>query len=179
MLAPDQLHTLVRGNPNAYYGEQQARAAWQAGGDDTQQPLCSAEAPEFLWRVSAIGENVSYQLTYGTKTTISLAALLSPLVAYIPGRFDLQARRLDADLAAYAECTVTCATGGRPHIRQIATVAGLINPGATRAVALVGGGAAQLLVGGVAVTLPGVGDSVPLVAPSSVVAGSFILELDL
>lgn len=177
LLSPDQLHTLVRGNPNAHYGEVQARVAWLATDDDTQQPLGSAEAPEFLWRVSAIGTNVTFQLTYGTRTSLSVDSLLSPFVGFIPGRFDLQARRIDSDAVGNAECTVTCATGGTPRLHQIASAAGAFHPAAVRATALTA--PTTLTVGGVGVTLAAVGAAVPLVAPAALVAGDVIVELDL
>lgn len=177
LLSPDQLHTLVTGVPEASYGDVQARASWLAADDDSQQPLAEAQAPEFLWRVSAIGSNVTFQLTYGTRMSLAVESLLSPFVAFIPGRFNLQARRIDPEAAGSAECTVTCATGGTSRIHQIATAAGAFHPGAVRATALTAG--TTLTVGGVAVTLAAVGDSVPLVAPSALVAGAVVVELDL
>lgn len=174
MLSPGFQH--VAGRPHVTkepYGIQ-TRRTWTAA-DVEEKQVVDAMRSEYLWRVSAQGENVLLSLLYGTLAGISVDNIRLPFVAFIPGNVGLRAKKLVTDEPASLRVTLTAATGGVGVVRAVVGVAPLPSS-AQLYTALT---ASTLTIAGIAGIAVAVGASMPLVAPSEVTAGSGIVELTL
>lgn len=152
---------------------QQNSITWGVG-DTTEQTLVTVEPAAMLWRVSVFGD-VLLLVQWGTSGTVSVNQVQAPLVAAFPGRVTVTAVPRDAAAGATAYATLTPASspGIHPVFRRVQSVAGPFPAMAHRVVALT---AANVTVAGVAVALA-VGESIPLVDNSALVAGTVLVEL--
>lgn len=171
MISPGYRHVDARPHTTRDTYGTQSRRTWDAA-DTGEKNLIDAMRPEFMWRASVQGENLELVLTYGTKATIKLDNIRLPFVAFIPGQIGLTARKLDGASPASASVTLTAATGGVGVIRTFQAVAAV--PGSGRLYTALT--ASTLTIAGVAGIAVAVGDSIPIVEPSAVTAGSGIVE---
>lgn len=153
----------------------QSRRTWDAA-DVEPKDVIDAMRSEYLWRASAIGENVQLVLHYGTQGTLAVPGLRLPFVAFVPGQLLLRAEKIDPDAPANVTVTLTAATGGVPTVRTFIPAPQALPPSARLYTALT---ASTLTVAGIAGIAVAVGASLPLVAPSSVTVGAGIAELSL
>lgn len=154
------------------YGTQNGVQTFAAGDAEPRAMAESQHRSEYLWGITAVGDNVAFDLNWGTKATHRLADLRSPLAVAIPGNFALNCRQVNPALGATALCTLT-AVGSRgvTQCRQVVSVLGALSPFAVRATALSG---ATVTIAGTAVALAA-GASVDVVNPASLTAGGPIL----
>lgn len=113
--------------PQNSYGYQQ-RHTWEVA-EQEPKPLLSIGKADSLWRVSAQGVNVVFQLVWGTKATRRLTNLLSPLVAFIPGACEVNASKVNAQATASADLTCT-PVSGEGNCCQLVRQAFAANPAA-------------------------------------------------
>jgi hypothetical protein len=158
---------------------------WLAGKPRSNGPSDPAYCA--LWRVSLQVETQSetplqglVKLRYGTGTsTIQLNDLQLPIVAYVPGQCQVSLRPtipiplITAWGVGVTACPVSAP--GKPVLRQFFNGAADFQEGAVKFTALT---AANLVVGSGPVVLA-VGDSIPLVSPSSLTSGSGVVEFEL
>jgi hypothetical protein len=136
-----------------YYGAQPSRQQWEVG-DTSPKTICETWAnPEFLWRLNAFGENIRFELLFGTRGQVTLDDLLSPLRVLSPGKFLLTAKPANPAQPAWAIGGYTVATGGLELLRALHTFAGtpIVLPSLTRSVTAIT--AATVTVDGTAVPL--------------------------
>lgn len=156
------------------YGTQTTRA-WTAA-DQEVKSVIDAMRCEYLWRVSAVGDNVQLAMEYGTQGTIAVANIRLPFEGFVPGQVGIRASKVDPASAASVVVTLTVATGGSPTVRTRATAPAALPSSARLYTALT---ASTLTVDGVPGIAVAAGASLPLVSPSSVTAGAGIVELAL
>jgi len=160
------------GNGGTPYGWQQSRTI-PAGDAREQQAIDEVDA-EFLWRFSVFGR-VLVRVVYGTTATREFVDLQAPVVMAVPGKLAVYVRSADTNSDQPFQVTCTKATGAaRSQARRAITAAGPIDDDAASFTALV---ASTLTVAGQAVILAA-GQTVPLVAPSSLVAGAGFQEFE-
>lgn len=173
---PNALPDEAGRGPRNSYGWQQ-RHAWEAA-DVEVKPLLSIGKADSLWRVTAQGENVLFQMTWGTKANRRLTNLLSPLVAFIPGGCDLYAGKVNAQAVASADLTCTPVSGESSCcqlVRQAfaANPAAAIPVGAWRFTALV---ASTVTLQGNAVALAAGASLVVDGSPGNTILGAGVLD---
>ena len=153
------------------YGMQSKRT-WDADDRDPKSLIDSMRA-EFLWRLTAHGQNVQFSLTYGTKATRTLERILLPLEAAIPGQVNLTAFKVDPEQSA--ECVVTFTAIGSSGAQSVRTFAepGPLPSSAKAFTALT---ASTLVVAGIAGVVVVTGQTLPLISPTSVTTGVGIVE---
>lgn len=168
--AAPQAHAGDGGTP---YGWQQARTI--AAGDATEYHVIDAGVnAESFWRFSVFGR-VLVRVVYGTSKTRELVDLQAPVVMAVPGKAAVYVRSADDENAVEFSVTLTKAFSCcLSQARRLVNVASSLSDDAVRFVALA---ATTLTVGGQAVSLTA-GQSVPLVAPSSLTAGAGFEEFD-
>ncbi len=153
------------------YGIQSART-WTVE-DIEEKAVIDALRPEYLWRASAFGENLLLTLTYGSMASLKLPNIRLPFEGFIPGQVGLMARKLVSTEPASCRVTFTAATGGVATVRMLVSVGPLLSNAKTYTALT----ASTLTVAGIAGVAVAPGQSLPLVAPSAVTAGTGILEL--
>jgi len=159
----------------------QSSERWTNGESDSRQ-ICDQLLPVHLWRVSVIASQwMRLDLVYGTSRGVRLTGLFAPLVFYVPGQVALYAAPIangGVFTDGFAYCTATPVnSAGAPQIRKLISGAQAIPDHAVRFYAL-DNCTVQLGSGGPAVALT-LGQSVPLIAGSSLTAGDGYLEFEL
>jgi hypothetical protein len=166
-------------SPQARAGDAGTPHGWQQSrtipaGDAREQPCIDEVNAEFLWRFSVFGR-VLVRVVYGTSSTREYVDLQAPVVMTVPGKLCVSVRAADPEEDTPFTVTCTPATGGaRSQARRLVDSAVDFSDDAVSFVALV---ASTLTVGGQAVTLA-TGQSVPLIAPSSLVSGAGFEEFE-
>lgn len=160
------------GDAGTPYGWQQSRTI--AAGDEAEQHCIDEVNAEFMWRFSVFGR-VLVRVVYGTSQTREFVDLQAPVIMTIPGKLAVYVRSADPQSSQTFSVTCTKATGGaRSQARRLVDAAGGLSDDAVSFFALV---ACVLTVGGQAVNLAA-GQSVPLVAPSSLTSGAGFEEFE-
>ena len=160
----------------------QSSETWQAGEHDSRSILDMVLSPH-VWRVSVFASQwVRLDLVYGTRRTIKLVGMFAPAVFYVPGQCVVYAEPSDSGggvfPAAFAYCSATPVnSAGTPQLRSHVTGAQPISDHAVRFFALANS-TVQLGSGGPAVALTQ-GQTLPLIAGSSLTAGDGYLEFEL
>lgn len=176
--SPNQPHAFDSDNPSRFYGNQPGRIAFTPGGPLSTLLAENKSNAEFLWRVEATGENCLFRLNWGVRSGLVITDLQPPLVAFLPGTFQLEAIHRNTQAAGFAVANLTCATGGTPHLRNVVTRAGAnvtLQSMAKRLQALT---AVTVTVDGIAVVLAPL-DRLELSGPCVVTAdGSALVEYE-
>ncbi|HXC23121.1 MAG TPA: hypothetical protein VNU28_00935 [Solirubrobacteraceae bacterium] len=160
----------------------QSSESWIAGEHDSRSIL-DMLLSKHVWRVSVFASQwVRLDFVYGTKRTIKLTGLFAPAVFYVPGQCIVYAEPSDSGggvfPAAFAYLTATPVnSAGTPQLRKHITGAQAISDHAVRFLALANS-TVQLGSGGPAVALT-LGQTLPLIAGSSLTAGDGYLEFEL
>jgi len=157
------------------YGTQ-SREDWLAA-DVREKTIVDVMAAEYLWRVSVAGENLLLDLTYGTGATTRLTDLRLPFVAFVPGACNLVARKINPEASAFARPTLTAASGGLGVVRQFVAAAGVLDARTRRLTAI--GAGTTVTVAGVAFAFAAIGNTLDVVDPTVLTAGSVVAELTL
>lgn len=153
----------------------QSAPNWTASQTDGRVLVDILPPPEHqgLLDIRVIGENIECEVTYGTSSQVKIYGLRSPLRLALPGSVNVFAKKIDAGALAWAKCSVQPVTSGpMSFARSLGTSAVLAPVTAVRATAI---NAASLTVAGVVVAL-GAGESMDIITPTSLTAGSVIWE---
>lgn len=159
----------------------QSSERWLAGEYDSRQIVDQRLAAN-LWRVSVIcSEWMRLNLIYGTSRGVEIKNVEGPLVFYAPGQLAIYATPIAKPsvgfVAGYAYATCTPASSaGASNCRKLVSGAQALDDNAARFYAL-DAATVQLGSAGPAVALT-LGQSVPLIAGSSLTAGDGYLEFE-
>ena len=167
---PQQPNTWDAYNPEGNYGQ---GTTWAnlAAGNATPRLLVESRSPtQYLWRVQAQGTNCQFRLTWGSSSQ-TLQNILSPVLAFVAGRFMLETELVDTELPGTARATLTCATGGLSRVRTVQSALGAIPATAQQATAL----AAATIAVSAAPLVMAAGDTLPIAAPALLTAGGPLL----
>lgn len=150
----------------------QQRQSWEVG-DVREKPVLDVDARPGLRRVTLAG-NVIASLNFGTGAAISITGIRPPLVAYLPGRAELSARPVDANGAEAVVSMVDVDGPGQQTVRVFQDAAGPVPEQTARAQCITAG---TINSAGVAFAATP-GDTIITMAPTEIVSGAFLLELE-
>lgn len=162
------------GDAGTPYGWQQSRTI--PAGDEREQQAIDEVNAEYMWRFSVFGR-VLVRVVYGTLATREFVDLQAPVIMNVPGKLAVYVRSADPQSAQVFSVTCTKSAGNSSccsQARRLVDSAGALSDDAVRFFALV---ASVLTVGGQAVNVAA-GQSVPLVAPSSLTSGAGFEEFE-
>jgi len=164
-------------SPIDRYGTQNGQQTFAANEGGSRPLLESQHRAEYLWWVTASGDNVQFELLWGTASNLRVANLRSPLAVALSGNISLQCSQVDVTQAAIAQATMTIAgSRGTTEARQVVTALGALLPFTRRVTALA---ASTVTVAGTAVALAA-GASLDVANPAALtVGGPIVAELSL